>query len=196
MRIVLIFAAAGIACSGAAAQEADRGAYVGFGVASFDYEEDVADSLAPLSFSDSAAAYKLYGGYRFSRYFALEASYQATDTVEESFSGDLPEVGVINARVGADFDVLAIRAIGHLPLSWGSLFVGAGYFDADWDAFVEIDDGIDFFRVDETVSEDGLTVIIGVQWDLSNVSLRAEYEWWDVDDADATQFGVAVHYRF
>ena len=89
-----------------------------------------------------------------------------------------------------------VRGVGYLPLSWGSLFLGIGYFDSDADAFLEFDDGFTISRIEDSASEDGATYILGVQWDFSAVSLRLEYEDWDIDEADASQFGVGLHWRF
>ena len=67
---------------------------------------------------------------------------------------------------------------------------------ADADLFLVVDDGFTITRIDDSSSEDGATFIGGIQWDFSSVSLRLEYEWWDVDDADATLLGVGLHWRF
>jgi opacity protein-like surface antigen len=175
------------------AQEIEPAAYLGAGIANFDYEENI---LGLATFSDSATGVKLYGGYRFSDRWAFEAAYEQTDTVEQSFSASIPGIGTVGARIGAEFDLITLRGIGHIPVSWGSFFVGAGYFDGEGDAFAEVDDGTTVVQVNDTVSDDGLTAILGLQWDFSSLSLRVEYEWWDLEDADATQIGVGLHYRF
>lgn len=119
-----------------------------------------------------------------------------TDTVEESASGSIPGVGPVSATVGADFDLITLRGLWHAPLSWGSFFVGAGYFDGEVNAFVDLTEGTSSLHVEDTASEDGPTAILGLQWDLTRLSLRVEYEWWDIEDADAEQIGAGVHFRF
>jgi opacity protein-like surface antigen len=87
-----------------------------------------------------------------------------------------------------DTAVLTVRGLGH----FGPFFAGAGYFDADATAFAQLGS----FRAEESASEDGLTAVLGLQWDFSSVSLRVEYEWFDVDDADVSELGIGLHYRF
>ncbi|HEY7671666.1 MAG TPA: porin family protein [Gammaproteobacteria bacterium] len=173
MRAVLVIAAIGF-WGTSLAQEIMPSGYVGFGVGTFEYEEDGVD------FSESSTAYKLYGGYRFNDTWAFEGSYSDLDTLEDSAPGLV--IGI------DDIAVLAVRGLGH----FGPAFVGAGYFDADATAFLELGS----FRVEESASENGLTAVVGLQWDFSSVSLRIEYEWFDIDEADATQLGVGLHYRF
>jgi opacity protein-like surface antigen len=96
----------------------------------------------------------------------------------------------------AEFDALSVRAIRHVPLFWGSFIVGAGYFIGDWDTLLVADDGFSIHRFEDSSSENGLTATVGLQWDFDAWSLRIEYEWWDVEDADPAQIAFGAHYRF
>jgi opacity protein-like surface antigen len=173
MRALLVVAAVGC-CGTSLAQEVMPSGYIGFGLGDFDYEESESD------FGDSSTARKLYGGYRFDDTWAFEGSYEDIDTIRESAPGIV--VGI------DDPTVITLRGLAH----FGPVFVGAGYFDADATAFVELGS----FRAEESASEDGLLALIGFQWDFSSVSLRVEYDWFDIDDADAAEIAVGLHYRF
>jgi opacity protein-like surface antigen len=183
MRALLIAVSVGL-CGTSLAQEVMPSGYVGVGVGTFDYDQNI-DNV--LDFSNSASAYKLYGGYRFNDTWAFEASYGEPDTVNESVSIP-PAAGVI----GLDIEVLAVRAIAHFDY----FLVGAGYFDADALIFIDYTDPTGSYHLEDSASEDGLTAVLGLQWDFSSVSLRVEYEWFDIEDADASELGVGVHYRF
>jgi opacity protein-like surface antigen len=172
----------------ALSQEIMPSGYIGVGIGSFDYEEDV-EGLA--EFGDSGDTLKLYGGYRFSDTFALEASYEEPDTIQESLS-DFFEAIPVAGTIGLDTEILTLRAIGH----FGPFIAGAGYFDADATIFANLTSTLGSFSVEESAGESGLTAALGLQWDFSSLSLRVLYEWFDIDDADASEIGVGLHYRF
>ena len=176
------------------AQELDSGPYIGIGLASFNYEE----SLSGFgSFDDSTSATKIYGGYQFNETWAVEGSWESSGTVEQTSTLTIPPFAPITTRLGADFEALTVRGVGFLPFSWGDLFGGIGYYDGDSAAFAEVDDGMGtVIRVEGEGSDNGLTLLGGVQWDFSSISLRLEYEWWDIDGGDATAIGAGFHWRF
>jgi opacity protein-like surface antigen len=180
-----------------APQGIDPGAYIGGGIATFDYEQHLPQSLRLTNCcAGTATGIKLYGGYRLENLWSFEGSYEVTDKAQDTAEGTLPAVGFVTATSGAEFAVLSFRAMRHVPFPWGSFFVGGGYFVGEWDARLEADDGVTVHRFEETSTEHGLTTILGLQWDLATVSLRVEYEWWDVDDADPAQIAFGAHYRF
>jgi opacity protein-like surface antigen len=183
MRALLIVVSVGL-CGASLAQEVMPSGYVGVGIGTFDYDQNIDDLF---DFSNSSDSYKIYGGYRFDDTWAFEASYGEPDTVTQAVSIP-PAAGTI----GLDIEVLTLRGIAH----FNYFFVGAGYFDADALIFLDYTDPSGSFHLEDSASEDGLTAVLGLQWDFSSVSLRIEYEWFDVDDADASELGVGVHYRF
>ncbi len=187
MRTVLIVAVCLWAASGMT-QEVEPGGYIGIGRGNWDYEETI---LGFGNFSDSAAYTKLYGGYRLNENWAFEASWETTDTVEQNAT-----IGIFPTRIGLDFETISLRGVAFLPYSWGSFFAGLGYFDGDVEGFSEVDQGATVTRLEISDSTDGATFLWGVQLDFSSLSLRLEYEWWDINGADSDQLGVGLHLRF
>jgi len=187
MRTVLIVAVGLWAASGMT-QEVEPGGYIGIGLGKWNYDEAI---LGFGNFSDSATYTKLYGGYRFNEDWAFEASWETTDTVEQNAT-----IGIFPTRVGLEFEPISLRAVAFLPYSWGSFFAGFGYFDGDLEGFSEVDQGATVTRLEFSNSTNGATFLWGVQLDFSSLSLRLEYEWWDIDGADSDQLGVGLHWRF
>lgn len=175
-----------------AANAQDRsGPYMGVSVGSFSYEEDV-DELG-LGIDDSTNTYRLMGGYRFSESFALEGGWGRTGDIKESFSEPFPPFGILTFDIGAEFEVLTVRGLGFIPFERVSLLGGIGYYDADIDVTVSVPG---FGSETEGTSEDGATLIGGLEFNLERVDIRAELEWFDVDDAEASGINVGVLFHF
>jgi hypothetical protein len=175
----------------AAAAQDRSGPYMGFSVGSFSYEEDV-DELG-LGIDDSTSTYRLIGGYRFSDNFALEGGWGRTGDIEESFSEPFPPFGTLTFDVGAEFEVLTVRGLGFIPFEKVSLLGGVGYYDADIEVTASVPG---FGSASEGVSEDGATLIGGVELSLERIDVRAELEWFDVDDGEAWDLSVGVLFSF
>jgi opacity protein-like surface antigen len=175
----------------AAAAQDRSGPYMGVSVGSFSYEEDV-DELG-LGIDDSTNTYRLIGGYRFSESFALEGGWGRTGDIEESFTEDFPPFGPLTFDVGAEFEVLTVRGLGFIPFERVSLLGGIGYYDAD----IEVTAGVPGFGSgSEEASEDGATLIGGLEFNLDRVDVRTELEWFDVDDGEAWDLSVGVLFGF
>jgi hypothetical protein len=169
--------------------------YVGVFGGSFDYEEDLTDVPPFTTFSDSATAVKVYGGYRFNEWFTLEGSYGVTDTLSESVT--LPFIPPIPAQIGADFEFLTVTALGHISFDKLSLLGGIGYWDANTTAEITATlPGIGQVSFEEGGSDNGTMYSAGLQWDFDALAIRAQFDWFDIDDADGAMFGVGVHWLF
>ena len=125
MKNYLLCLALSLAFAQAAAAQDRSGGYMGFSVGSFSFAEDE-DLL-----DDSATAYRVMGGYRFNDHFAVEGGWEKTGDVEESFSEVIPPFGTVTLNIGADFEILTVKALGFIPFEKVSLLGGVGYFDAD-----------------------------------------------------------------
>lgn len=179
-RVILFFLAfftASIAIAG------PSGIYVGGQALYADYDED----SSGISFSDNAVGIKLYGGYRFGGnnsildHFAIEASWQDYDDLEDDILGLDVEVGI---------DGYTVDALGYIPINDTTEFFGkVGYFDFDGDVDVE---GIDLGSEDE----DGINFGAGVAFHFDNISVRSEFTWFDVDDADFWTIGLGAQFSF
>lgn len=190
LALTLLFGAVSVA----SAQEY-RGMYMGAALGTFDYEEDFDGEDA---ISDSTSVYQLFGGYRFNEYVALELGYGQTGDIEDDVEAFLPGLGTVTLEFDAQYDIYALRAFGILPLNAISLFASAGYFSASLGGPVSISGFGDIAELDG--SESGATVSIGIQkdfrLDLENLSIRAEYQVFDIDDVDASALAIGVLFRF
>lgn len=174
------------------AQESS-GAYMGFGVGSFDYAES--DAASGISLSDNASAYRLFGGYRFSENFSVEGGWGATGDLKDTVTATLPGFGTMSFDTAADFEVLTVRALGRLPFDNVALFGGVGYYDSEVDVSVSVQ-GIGEVG-SGSGSDSGATIIGGLEFAVSRVNLRAEYEWFDTDSSvDASMLGLGLFFNF
>lgn len=175
----------------AGAQTPARDAYLGIGIAKLGYEIDVGD----VEFIDTlAAGFKVYGGLSLNRRWAFEAAFQTTATDEHSAAlagGDLgaPLVAVpVTATVR--LELMTLRALRHHRYAWGSLYAAIGVSGAAIDTEVAVP-AVPGLGMSLHTSKNGLTVGAGLQWDLSGLSLRLAYDWWD---ADMSAVELALHW--
>ncbi|HEX7238476.1 MAG TPA: outer membrane beta-barrel protein [Gammaproteobacteria bacterium] len=179
-----------------AATAQDRsGAYIGASLGYFSFEED--DEELDLTLDDTTTAYRLMGGYRFSENFAVEGGWGRTGDVEESFTEVVLPFGTLAIDAAAEFEVLTVRALGFIPFERTSLFGGVGYYDADIDVDASISiGGIPAGSGSDGISENGATLVGGFEFNLERVDIRAELEWFDIDEADAWDASVGVLFHF
>jgi hypothetical protein len=170
--------------------------YLGAVAGSFDYEEDISDFAPGVSFSDSATAVELYGGYRFNEWFAIEGRYGATDTLGESAT--LQSIfGPVPAELGIDFQFLTVNALGHIAFDNLTLLGGIGYWDADITS--EIDANVPGFgqvSLEFDDSDTGIRYTLGLEWAFDPFALRVQYDLFDIDNADASMIGIGAHWVF
>lgn len=180
----------------ALAQEAK---YAGLGLGSFDYSESTDDPVFG-DISDTVSAYKLYGGFEINEHFAVEFGYGKSDDVEGGASGNDDFLGDFTSVIRTEFTTTTFKALGQLPLEWGVLMLGIGYFETDADIELDLVSDAGSLNAAGSVSDDGLMATFGVEWRFgqfgTGYGIRLEYEWLDVDDADAATIGLGVSYRF
>lgn len=177
---------------GAAAQERG-GAYIGFSLGSFSYEEEDPD-LGVTIVDDSATAYRILGGYRFSENFAVEGGWGKTGDLEETFTEFIPGFGNLTLNMSGDYEVLTVRAVGIVPFENISLIGGVGYYDADLNATISVT-GLGSFAAEG--SDDGATLVGGIEFNLERIDIRAELEWFDTESSvDASDISVGVLFHF
>jgi OOP family OmpA-OmpF porin len=171
----------------AAAQEESSGAYMGFSVGSFNYEEDGL-------IDDSSTGYRIMGGYRFSENFAVEGGWGKTGDIQDSYTESIPPFGDFTLDLTGEYEVMTVRALGIVPFENLSLIGGLGYYDADLDLTVGIAGlGEESF----SDSDDGATLVGGLEFNLDRIDIRTELEWFDVDDgAEAWDLSVGVLFNF
>jgi OOP family OmpA-OmpF porin len=164
--------AGSLSCASQAA-ETMTGAYIGGGIGQSKVV-DGCDRIAQLAGSagvvpqcdDNATAFKMYAGYRFLPFLALEAGYT--------------DFGKPNARVGPFTGevrgwAVPVYAVGILPLANDSLWLMVKGGGAYWNVKETAEGpGLSFARTENGVN---FTYGAGVQYNFTNqFGIRAEYE--------------------
>jgi OOP family OmpA-OmpF porin len=172
------------------ASAVENGFYIGGSIGGSSLEvRDIDEELGDLRFSDGDTAYKLFAGFRFLNFLAVEAGYvdlgDPTDIVGE-FDGDPVEV-----QIGVKgWDAFAV---GLLPVGPVDLFAKVGV--VSWDADIRAA----WSDLTDSDSDSGTDAAygIGVALRLGNISLRAEGEQFDIGNAeDVYLFSVGATFTF
>jgi OOP family OmpA-OmpF porin len=165
-----------IACAASAigllslpAAAADNGIYIGAGVgqSSVEFDGDVAGT--DFNFDASTTAYKVIAGWRFIDWLAVEANYVDLGSSDDRVFGETLET---------DIDGFSASVVGFLPVGPVDIFARVGA--VDWSADISAP------ALDVRGEEDGtdLTYGIGAQFRVWSLGIRAEYEIFDIEDAD------------
>jgi OmpA-OmpF porin, OOP family len=167
----------------------DRGWYVGgsFGQTTADEWCTGAPGVTITSCEDTDTGWKLFGGYRINRNFAVEGSYIDFGT----FTGTAT-VGGSSANVSADATAWGIAAVGIFPVgNQFELFGKLGFVRGESEARVTIG-GTSVDLGDEGTE---LHYGIGAIYNLTrNFGIRAEWE--NVNDAELRLLSIGVQYKF
>jgi Outer membrane protein beta-barrel domain len=171
----LIAAAAFAASLGStSALAVDNGIYVGASVGESGVEVDLNPSLPNADFDDGDTAYKLNVGWRILDWVAVEANYvdlgSPKDTLQDGDGND--------ANIEFDADGINFSGLLFLPVGPIDLFARAGFIS--WDASLSQE------GLGEIGSDDGMDFSYGAgaQFRIWSLTLRAEYERFDIADAD------------
>jgi hypothetical protein len=168
----------------------DNGFYVGGSVGGSSLEvRDVNEEFGAFSFSDGDTAYKLFAGFRFLNFLAVEAGYVDLgdpNDIIASIEGDELQV-----QIGVKgWDAFAV---GMLPIGPVDLFAKVGVVSWDADIRAVLDDVID----NDSDSGTDAAYGIGVALRLGGVSLRAEGEQFNIAEADDVyMFSVGATFTF
>ena len=159
----------------------NSGWYLGGGFGQFNVQvDDVGDVTDTVGdFDSDDTTFKVFGGYRFNPYVAVELDYLDLGNPEDTIDG---------RRVNADVNGFAPYIVGTLPVGPVELFAKAGYLF--YDVKIDVDDA--------TVSDDDTQDFVyggGIGITLfDRLNTRLEYEVIDigaVDDANALWLSAA-----
>ena len=148
---------------------ADNGFYLGASVGQSGVSFDETIAGENLSFDADATGFKAIAGWRFLDWLAVEGNYVDLGSGDDKVAGE---------RIETDVDGISLSAVGFLPLGPVDLFARVGAIN--WNA------DIDAPNLDVRASDDGtdLAYGVGAQFRVWSLSLRAEYERFDISDAD------------
>ena len=187
--IFTVIAAAALFASPAFAAD-DGGFYVGAGVGSFGLDSNVTEGV---DFSGDDTAFKVFGGYGFNQYIAVELEYIDGGTAEDSYSD-----GVDTLKVGIDVSGFNASVVGAWPI--GEQFkvfgkIGMLFWDADFDAKLN---GAPVLDGDTSDSGEDFSWGVGGSFDFTdNFGAQIEYQGFEIEDVDtADLISASVYWRF
>ena len=166
MTVLMLTAVATLVTLPAAA--ADNGFYLGL---SAGQAEISSEDYGDFEFDGDDLGYKVFAGYRFLTFLAVEGSY---------VDFGAPEDDIEDVRYEVDVTGFDLFAVGLLPLGIADIFAKVGM--VDWDVEVSTD----FAGVPGSASDDGTDPAygLGVQLRFGSFTARAEVEYFDVESAD------------
>ena len=150
------------------AQSADNGIYLGGSVGAAGVKANDSFDGSNFNYDAGSTGYKLIAGWRFLDWLAVEADYVDLGSGNDKVQG---------IELETDVNGVSLSAVGFLPLGPVDLLARVGAID--WSAdlrapgFGEIsEDGTDF------------TWGVGAQFRVWSLAIRAEYEQFDIADAN------------
>jgi len=165
LKPLLAVAAIAAATLSLPARAADNGIYLGASVG----QSGVHFDEQGLKYDADATAFKVIGGWRILNWLAVEGNYVDLGTGNDKIEG---------AKFETNVDGLSLSALGLWAIGPVDLYARVGAIN--WNADVKSS------ALDIKASDDGtdLTYGVGVQFRVWSLSLRAEYERFDISDID------------
>jgi hypothetical protein len=125
--------------------------------------------------------------------FALEAGWAKTGDLESTYTVPLPPFATLN--VNAEFEALTLRALGFYPIDRFSLVYGIGYFDSE--LHTTVTSTAFAGTVEGEGTQEGATLVGGLEFNFERIDIRGELEWFDGDDgAGVWDASVGIFLRF
>ena len=177
MRKAILFAAALLTLPVLPAVAADNGFYLGGSVGQANLKiDDLTNGIQTADFDADDTAFKLIAGIRPLDWLGVEAAY---------VNFGEPEDTVLGQKLQADGDGISAFAVGFLATGPVDLFAKLGLIS--WDS-----------KIGGTFDDDGtdLAYGVGAQFRVLGLSIRAEYEKFDISDVDLDMISVGVTYTF
>jgi opacity protein-like surface antigen len=160
----------------------DNGIYLGASVGQSGVEFDESFEGENLSFDASSTGFKAIAGWRFLDWLAVEGNYVDLGSGDDTVAG---------TKIESDINGFSVSAVGFLPVGPVDLFARVGAIN--WNADVDVP------SLDLSASDDGtdLTYGVGAQFRVWSLSLRGEYEVFDIDGPDnVDMFSIGVTWTF
>jgi OOP family OmpA-OmpF porin len=146
---------------------ADDGFFIGASVGQSDITTADIEDLEDFSIDDDITGYKVFAGYRFLKFFAVEGAYIDFGTAETEL--------VINPGVSEfSLDGYEVQGVFYLPLGIADIFAKGGLFE--WSADLQTT-GLSQASIDGSDPVYGA----GVQFRIKSFAIRAEVEYFDVE---------------
>jgi OOP family OmpA-OmpF porin len=172
MKLIYAAVAATLLAASPAMAADDGGFYVGAGVGQFSVDEG--------SFDESDTGYKLFGGWMFNQYVGGELEYIDGGTVGDN-------------DFGIDTTAFNVSLKGNWPVTEQfDVYGKVGYFF--WDADIDLSGDSGQERND---SGSDLSWGLGAGYDFTdNFGVVAEWQWFQIEEADAEMLSAGVVWKF
>ncbi len=164
---MVAFTAVALGLIAGPALAADNGIYLGASVGQSGVQADDI-GFDGGDFDGDATGFKVIAGWRFVDWLSVEANYVDLGSGDDTVDGE---------KLKVDASGISLSAVGFLPIGPVDVFARVGAIN--WEADVKSpsfgsisDDGTDF------------TYGVGAQFRVWSLALRAEYERFDISDAD------------
>jgi OmpA-OmpF porin, OOP family len=173
------------------------GGSVGYTSVDWDTLDDIEDLGA--SVDDNDIGYKLFAGYRINKFFAVEGFYADLGEATAETSGF---VGGNPAQASADInaDTFGLAALAIYPINDNfEVFGKVGFNSWNADAKANVQIPADGVNETESESDDGTDPMYGVGAAYifnNNLSLRVEFERYELDDANVDMASAGIAYKF
>ena len=144
------------------------------------------DDFDGFTVDDSSTAFRLVGGWRFNKHFALEAGYHDFGGFEESF-----DIEGVQDTATLSADGFTFGATGDIPFAERfTLFGRAGLFF--WDGDAEIN-GVSQAKPEDT----NLYLGVGLRFDLSKkLQLTGDWTNYDLEDTASDVLSIGSQFSF
>lgn len=197
-----LFGLAALGCWATAAQAQEpHGPYVGVSAGSFSFEQNQ-DGPLGIPFSDSSAAYRLFGGYQLNSVYGIEAGWAKAGDFTDTLRVYDQTGGELRLEMAADYEIATLRFVALAPFSSINMYGALGYYDAKLNVRGRLSTPTDVveavvIEAEQHTSDSGATVAGGVQFDLKRFSIRGEYEWFNTKSSvRASNFSVGILFLF
>lgn len=175
-----------------------QGPYVGVSAGLMHYK--ASNEPTGFTFSDTAPAYGLFGGYQLNRYFALEGAWLKSNRLKDTASGVDSTLGAYTLDTKASDRIIYGDVLGFLPLTRISLFAGVGYYQSHTKLSGNLTTpaiGSAGFHLTDTANDNGAMIKAGVEYDLARLGVRAQYTWFNTpNDVTKEVASVKAFFRF
>jgi OOP family OmpA-OmpF porin len=188
-KFVLAATVASVLAASPAFAAEDAGFYVGAGLGNMSLDSD---SIYGRDFDGSDTGFKVFAGYKFMPWLALEAEYLDGGEPEDVFrSEDFPDERL---KVTAGVSGFIGSAVGILPIGESfDVFAKAGfiYWDGDGSGKIRNDQGT-LEKVSYGNDGTDFAWAVGGTWYfMENLGLRAEYQGFEISDFSSVAFASA-----
>jgi len=175
----------------------DRGVYLGASIGQVEHKQGCEG--VPVSCDQKDTSWRLFGGYQFNRYIAVEAGY--ADLGESKASGVLSGV---NVNATAEVTAWDVAAVGSFPIIDNLFAYGrAGIYYAETEVRATGTLGSFSATSGDKDTNTGLVLGVGLKYEfLRNFAVRAEYQRYfevgggDVGESDVDVLSLGLLYRF